>query len=256
MDTYLIRELERIHYGPGRSHGCRFGVFRSLNGNEEQIGEYERNYGVFYDTFFPFHLNGKDLALYSPDYTVTRIMELPSCADLGGEEPSDMGFCPVEYFVPNYFDQELVHESNNEALDPRHVSVTRVNNPDASAVGERTSAHEYKNLNSGQECTDILTCRPLTPIIYYPFGFVAGCIWGDDSRWKIQFLDLSEADNGVVKREERFGYIMLPPDLKLRDAIDMSGYAYDTNDETARGIDIQIKQTFDLKTGTPIHPFD
>jgi hypothetical protein len=27
-------------------------------------------------------------------------MELPSCKDIGGEEPSAGGFCPVEYFIP------------------------------------------------------------------------------------------------------------------------------------------------------------
>ena len=28
-------------------------------------------------------------------------------------------------------------------------------------------------------------------------GFVAGCVWGDDSSWKIEYLDLSKADEGI-----------------------------------------------------------
>lgn len=41
------------------------------------------------------------------------------------------------------------------------------------------------------------------------FGFVWGCIWGDDSTWKVQWLDLSRVVDGVLTREERFGYVEL-----------------------------------------------
>src|SRR5262249_40866714 len=41
------------------------------------------------------------------------------------------------------------------------------------------------------------------------FGFVWGCHWGDDSSWKVQYLDLSGVRQGVVRREERFGYVEL-----------------------------------------------
>lgn len=39
------------------------------------------------------------------------------------------------------------------------------------------------------------------------FGFVWGCVWGDDTTWKIQWLDLSRVTEGVLTREERFGYV-------------------------------------------------
>jgi len=42
------------------------------------------------------------------------------------------------------------------------------------------------------------------------FGFVCGCIWGDDSSWKIEFLDLSEITEGKVTRDHRLGYVELP----------------------------------------------
>jgi hypothetical protein len=41
------------------------------------------------------------------------------------------------------------------------------------------------------------------------FGFVWGCIWGDDGSWKLQHLDLSHIRKGVVRRDERFGYLEL-----------------------------------------------
>lgn len=41
------------------------------------------------------------------------------------------------------------------------------------------------------------------------FGFVWGCVWGDDSTWKVQWLDLSRASEGVLVRDERFGYVEL-----------------------------------------------
>ena len=52
-------------------------------------------------------------------------------------------------------------------------------------------------------------------------GFVAGCVWGDDSSWKIQYLDLSRADQGKLVREARFGYIELPSRLNLDAAIEI-----------------------------------
>jgi len=41
------------------------------------------------------------------------------------------------------------------------------------------------------------------------FGFVCGCIWGDDTSWKIEFLDLSEITNGKLTRDDRLGYVEL-----------------------------------------------
>ena len=56
------------------------------------------------------------------------------------------------------------------------------------------------------------------------FGFVAGCVWGDDSSWKIQYLDLSRVSEGIVKGDDRFGYIELASDQDLKHAIDATCY--------------------------------
>jgi hypothetical protein len=58
------------------------------------------------------------------------------------------------------------------------------------------------------------------------FGFVAGCIWGDDSSWKIQYLDLSNAANGVLVRKELFGYVAMPSkETRLADCISLDEYS-------------------------------
>ena len=132
-------------------------IDRSLSWqNDIKIGEYERNYYCMYDTFFPFEQNGKEYALYSLDYTATRVMELPSCKDICGEEGDSIGFCPVEFYV----------------------------SPDNSNI-----------------------------------GFVSGCVWGDDSSWKVQVLDLSKISEGIFKREDKLEYAELAFNQTLKEAI-------------------------------------
>lgn len=80
------------------------------------------------------------------------------------------------------------------------------------------------------------------------FGFVAGCYWGDDSSWKIRYLDLSEIEKGKVKNEERFGRISMPNgNIKLKDIIDFENFSLDGSH------DIYIAQpiAFKLLTGKP-----
>jgi len=254
---YIVKVLETFEYSPGGWNRSKIGVFRVENDSEEQISEYERNYSTIFSTFFPFHQDGKDFALYSPDYTVTRIMELPSCKDIGGEEPHSIGFCPTDYFVPTYIDQKIISVTTSERgiIDERTWKV-KVNEPSEKVLEEFTTSHKYTNGNTGEECENKTTYHPLTPLLYYPFGFVAGCVWGDDSTDKIQYLDLSEAEKGVIKREERFGYIELPENLSLKEAINMYDYGYDNEDEIANYIRINIMQTFDLRSGKIIHPFE
>lgn len=232
------------------------GVFRRDSGVDKLLGSYIRNYGTAFDTFFPFQLNGKDLALYSPDYTATRIMELPSCRDIGGEDRDEMGFCPVDYFIPTYIDQEVIYRTNNKSFPPERISTRRINNPADEDLCESERKYSYVNGVTRQECEDVSTYRPLTPLLYYPFGFVAGCIWGDENSWKVQYLDLSKAEKGILGREERFGYIELPENLRLKDAIDMSEYLHEPGEDHANCIRINVMQKFDLETGKPIHLFD
>jgi hypothetical protein len=116
-----------------------------------RLGGYQRNYSAFYKTFYPFRWEGRDYALYSRNYTATRVMSLPDCRDLGGEERDSFGFCPTGFYVP---------------VSP------------------------YTGESGG-------------------FGFVSGCVWGDDSSWKVEFLDLRKVAEGVLTRTAAYGYAEL-----------------------------------------------
>lgn len=43
-------------------------------------------------------------------------------------------------------------------------------------------------------------------------GFVAGCVWGDDSSWKIRPIDLRRIEEGKVETLDSFGYLEMPDD--------------------------------------------
>lgn len=254
---YIAKPLTQKERELKTWRGGNVGIFRVENGREEWIGEYERNYSSLFNTFFHFQQNGKDFALYSPDYTVTRIMELPSCKDIGGEEPDTWGFCPVDYFIPTYIEQETVSvTTGSNGTNERDVRKTIVNNPTNEALSEFVLKTPFTNFNTGEQCETVTTYRPLTPLLYHRFGFVAGCIWGDDSSWKIQYLDLSEAEKGIIKRDDRFGYIALPENQSLKDAIDMYDFGYDAEEDYSNYIRINIMQTFDLRSGKVINPLD
>src|SRR5689334_5869598 len=182
--SYFARVLNDTEYGADHWHGLRVGVFRHENDAEVQVGEYERNYPSLLNTFAPFRAGGRDLALYSPDYTCTRLLELPSCRDIGGEEPHSDGFCPVDFFVPYYVEMESWAEDN----PPRR---RRKQMPKPEDLVPRSTPVEFPATSMRPGRVEVHHEAPVGPITYHPFGFVAGCIWGDDSSWKVQYLDLS-----------------------------------------------------------------
>ncbi|HWH10612.1 MAG TPA: hypothetical protein VG165_05755 [Solirubrobacteraceae bacterium] len=173
----------------------RVEVVRSEDG--AVVGSYERNYPSLLRTFFPFARGGREFALYSTDYTATRVMELPSCVDLGGEERSPGGFCPVEYFVPTDAD-------SGDALD---------------------------------------------------VGFVAGCIWGDDSSWKLQALNLSRVEEGCLARDERFGYVELPDKASLSDVLVVRRHD-SSADFGGYWVEVEASLKFQLDTGEQLRSYD
>jgi len=244
MLTYTAKVIETIHHSPNTWETLRVGVYRSEDDTQEQVGEYHRNYPNLYDTFFHCAYNGNDYALYSPDYTVTRIMELPTCKDIGGEEPHGGGFCPVDFYVPRYIDREY---SNAEDERQRY----RVNDPGAEYLEPRKQKFYRVDEKTGKQISVEKSDQAISPLLYYRFGFVAGCIWGDDSSWKIEFLDLSEIGNGTIKRDARFGYLEMPEGMPLRQAVNMADYRYDLTDEI-KYITIALQKRFDLASGKMI----
>jgi hypothetical protein len=62
-------------------------------------------------TFEPIRQGDRDYALISPHYTATSIMDLVSGRIVAGEEPSPGGFCPVGFYVPEWWD---IHEDTEQ----------------------------------------------------------------------------------------------------------------------------------------------
>ena len=232
MVSYIAKVIDKIENQPGVWNSIRVGVFRVEDDSETQIGEYVRNYPTLFRTFYHFVKDNKDFALYSPDYTATRVMELPSCLDIGGEEPDFYGFCPTDYYVPSFVEIETVNHTGEIYRNRRNEP-----SPESLVPCEQNGYRSY----------------PVSPLSYYPFGFVSGCIWGDDSTWKIQYLDLREVEKGIIKREEKFGFISMPDNLTLKQTIDISDYMYDPNEDDAYHINIAIRKSFDLRTGKMVN---
>jgi|SRR5581483_5877941 len=185
------------------------------------LGTYDRNYAML-RTFEPFRQGSKHFALISPDYTATSVMDLETGKIVATEEPDAAGFCPVGFYVPDWWD---IHENAVER---------------GSLPGSRgwTLDHEWPSRGE--------------------FGFVWGCIWGDDSSWKVQYLDLSRIREGELRREERFGYTILETGEREgqevwthpREFIRLWSYNGDAR------VEFRSRQNFHVASGKPTDPWD
>lgn len=187
--------------------------------NGEKIGEYTRNYPAFAkETFYPFLLKGKWYALYSADYTCTRIMTLPDCKDIGGEESDSCGFCSTELFVPAFRRSQLALKMKDTKNNcEKTVIRNHCHFEGSNRLKEIIDAIEKQNIPNDKRKSHYT----LEEWQHTPFGFVSGCYWGDDSSWKVQFLDLSNADKGIIKRDDRFEYWELPYNLTIKEAVNI-----------------------------------
>lgn len=196
----IVAESDRP---PGQWGESKIKVFSVEGSKGTLLGGYTRNYPRFaIETFLPFSRGNRDFALFSADYTCTRVMELPSCRDIGGEQPSSAGFCPVGYCVPEIY----VSETSSRESD---------------------------------------------------LGFVSGCVWGDDSSWKVECLDLTRVSEGILKRDSRLGYFELPEKVNLPEAI-LGVKEVKEGDVTAIQLRIAGIYTLDALTGKPMSydPFE
>ncbi len=223
---FTAKVLETIPSQPRCWDRKLIGVFDG----DTKICEYRRNYESFgASTFYAFEQNGQWFALYSPQYTATRLMRLPECVDIGGEEPHEHGFCPVELYVPKIVWQKGT-KTDPRPYNPRH-------DPQRWARKEGNRYYWPDGGEFKEACDKFDAERELWyerhPFVeeYATFGFVAGCYWGDDSSWKVEYLDLSRASEGILIREPRFGYCELPPRVSLADAIDCSRINEEGDDE-------------------------
>lgn len=255
---FTARVIEKINNGKGYWESTLVGIFDG----DKKIGGYKRNYPNYAtSTFYAFELNDKWYALYSKDYTATRIMSLPDCQDIGGEEPNSLGFCPTEFYVPELCGQICEpddpkpilanHDSKTWAFKIREENYERYYFPDdprhPQPDEERKVAYLKEKERSQKENEEWYKRHPFITQ-FAKFGFVAGCVWGDDSGgWKLQFLDLSKADQGIVTRDERFGYLELPVGVKLADAVEVLDWGFYLNDPLEKiNVRIAVPVTYNM----------
>lgn len=245
MTVYTARVLREITKNSGPK-SIEVGVFRRDGDSEEQIGSYSRDVDRLDSTFCYFRKSDKDLALYSPSRELTRLMSLPDCRDIGGEDYvsderremyDEFEYWPREYYVPCYIEGEIVEEN-------RPVERCRFNEPGPESLVAHT--HELSVVDSETKRRKIVkrTWNPVTPLLFYPFGFIAGHFEG--CPWTIQYLDLTEAEKGILRRDDRFGYVAFIRELSLRQAIRMG---YFGSDKYGDHIEIALLREFELQTG-------
>lgn len=135
------------------------------------IARYHRDYPgrTPFEPFRQFR-DGREhhYALVSVHYQQSDVLDLRSGEVIASEDGNDpkYGFCPVGFYVPDWRD---CHD-------------------DSSFPGSWYWEEEHDRWPDGT------------------LGFVWGCYWGDDNGWKVQALDLSRIREGVITRDERWGY--------------------------------------------------
>lgn len=221
-DAYAVKVTDRAN-APGTWDSSAVEVFRRTDAAAglQKIGEYVRNYAMLH-TFEPFRQGGRDYALISRNYTQTAVLDLATGAVVAEESEDE----PGSGFCPVGFyvpDWWDVH--------------------DGSIIPGSESWNEDHEWPRGD------------------FGFVWGCYWGDDTSWKVQYLDLRHIRDGIIKRDDRFGYIALathswsPPWTDLEHAtaprsrppafIRISRY------RGASRVAFDVEETFELESGAP-----
>lgn len=215
-DVYKIRAAT-VDNGPKHWDHTQIVIDRhNEDGTVDEVFSYKRNYAMM-KTFEPFRQlkDGlwKDYALISTRYTRFEVVDLQTgeiCATeptptitqkhhdhwkktgrekwieeepLGTEKPG-WGFCPVEFYVPDYYE--------NKEYD--------VDSP-----------YEYWMMKGrdGEEPQKRYYCTEEELLRYTgQFALYQGCVWGDDSGgMKLRYIDLSRISEGIVTSDERFGYI-------------------------------------------------
>jgi hypothetical protein len=168
-DKYVAKGVAKPNQ-PGTWDSTVVQVFRRIQSGElEPVCEFERDYSLL-QTFEPFRQGDREFALISRSYTKTAVLDLASGQVVAEETEGS----PGAGFCPVGF----------------YV-------PDWWDIHDASIIPGSPHWSSDNEWPD------------GTFGFVWGCHWGDDSSWKIQFLDLRSIETGVIKRDERFGYVEL-----------------------------------------------
>src|SRR5262249_28536707 len=141
------------------------------------------------------------------------------------------GFCPVELYVPRY------------------KSVVRINKN-----GEPSESWKFEDEGEKYDCDKTDSFGNSVTVGSWQslgIGFVAGCLWGDDSTWKLEVFDLSRAAQGILSRSARFGHLQLANKFPLAKAVRLHRYP-----PASLRADILQQQEWDVTSGALIDPYE
>ena len=221
IGTPFRLETSSVQNRPGTWNSTKVSIYRDdefdVKANVYRkgilIGEYLRNYSNFgFETFYPFQIGEDWYALYSTNYTATRVMKLHAdrIEDWCGEESHSNGFCPTEFYVPRYVETKHTHTITGSGEEKTYY---------IHYVDCDYSAEEFQAEILNEEFEKLEYCN---------FGFLCGCVWGDDTSWKLRYIDLSQIPDKVLSITDKFGYWELP-EGPLRNHIRMDGWEPDHN---------------------------
>lgn len=202
-------ETSTVENTPGTWNSTKVAIFR----DERLIGEYIRNYSSFgFETFYPFQVETDWYALYSAKYTATRVMKLhdDKIEDWCGEDDVSHGFCPVEFYIPRY-----IHTHRNFTMKDKNTGTDKIHEYESYTVDCNKDETEFLADMNAPEFVSMQYCN---------FGFLCGCHWGDDSSWKIRYIDLSKIPEKSLLITDKFGYWEMPESLSLKQCVNMNAW--------------------------------
>lgn len=211
---YTAKELGKVSNGKGCWESTKIGVFQ----DDVQVGEFLRNYSSYgISSFAPFRRGDHWYALYSPEYTCIKVMSLPDCKEIGGENSDSFGFCPVEIYIPEYQISKVEGKSEEDLHkypEQNHHWLKR----------DRESKEYDPDLFNKDLTKDYKFFDVAKETFHENFAFVSGCVWGDDRSWKIELRDISEAHKGIIKPVKDWGYYELADDRSLKECIRLDSF--------------------------------
>lgn len=167
-----------------------------------------------WNTVHPFEHQGRWYVTYSSAYTRLSVFNITDQYEAWTDEGGAGGFCPVAVAIPwKHTDVRPEHERSHNLT--MWSWLPRIGDQYEGDASFRASAAD--------------------------FGFYSGCIWGDDSSWKLRYLDFSRLSEGIVVASDAFGYIPLPTSMTIQDCVELD---YVEEDEDRKVFALAVRSFF------------
>lgn len=190
------------------------------------VASYHRNYPYLLRTFHPFRQLGeggqwREYALVSDNYWKTSVLDLVT-----GEMVATEGGTVSE----DELTQRLEAGVSPEVVERLRQDYV----PGAGFCPQEFRVFDFNEFFDAE----VLPSPEEFDLVRGMWALVAGCVWGDDSTMKVRYVDLSRIGDGVVRVDERFGYVELGADLGNANLYTETGK-----------IDLPVQGFFDVRNG-------